>query len=106
MFLNSFNIDIAYFDISPPSIITVWIALDDMNKDENNGPLQYVVGSHLWGKMERTVGVASQFYNKKNPKALMLAAGNLEIFGPAFHFGKYIFFLPIFCSVKLLIIKS
>lgn len=41
-------------------VITVWIALDDMEPEL--GPLQYVAGSHRWG--DARFGSANQFFNK------------------------------------------
>lgn len=43
----AFHRDSPYFMFDPPHVVTVWIALDDM--DEELGPLHYVSGSHLWG---------------------------------------------------------
>lgn len=43
----AFHRDSPYFMFDPPDVVTVWIALDDM--DEELGPLHYVSGSHLWG---------------------------------------------------------
>ena len=43
----TFHRDSAYFDFVPSDVITVWIALDDMEPEL--GPLQYVHGSHEWG---------------------------------------------------------
>ena len=42
-----FHQDSPYFMFDPPHVVTVWIALDDM--DEELGPIEYVRGSHLWG---------------------------------------------------------
>jgi phytanoyl-CoA hydroxylase len=36
-----------YFNLHPPSVVTLWLALDPV--DEENGCLRYVVGSHLAG---------------------------------------------------------
>lgn len=36
-----------YFCLSPPSVLTMWLALDDV--DEENGCLRYISGSHLQG---------------------------------------------------------
>ena len=36
-----------YFCLKPASVITIWLALDDV--DEQNGCLRYVAGSHLRG---------------------------------------------------------
>ena len=56
----TFHRDSAYFDFEPNHVITVWIALDDM--DPEVGPLRYVHGSHLWGGGR--VGSASLFFGK------------------------------------------
>ena len=44
--------DYAYWPLSKPAGITFWIALDDTNR--NNGCMQYVPYSHLWGECEPT----------------------------------------------------
>lgn len=36
-----------YFNLQPPQVVTVWLALDPV--DDENGCLQYVRGSHLQG---------------------------------------------------------
>ncbi len=36
-----------YFCLAPPSVLTIWLALDDI--DAENGCLRYVAGSHLRG---------------------------------------------------------
>lgn len=36
-----------YFNLAPPSVCTIWLALDDV--DDENGCLRYVRGSHLSG---------------------------------------------------------
>jgi len=36
-----------YFCLSPPQVLTMWLALDDV--DEENGCLRYIPGSHLRG---------------------------------------------------------
>lgn len=36
-----------YFCLAPPSVLTIWLALDDV--DAENGCLRYVAGSHLRG---------------------------------------------------------
>tara|TARA_B110000208_G_scaffold9178_1_gene11780 strand:- start:2031 stop:3116 length:1086 start_codon:yes stop_codon:yes gene_type:complete len=53
----SFHRDSPYFDFSPTDVVTVWIALDDM--DRELGPLQYVHGSHRWRDAS---GSAAQFF--------------------------------------------
>ena len=55
---------------TPSDVITVWIALDDM--DEELGPLEYVRGSHKWG--DGRVGSSSSFFQSENRKLLYSAA--------------------------------
>ena len=57
----TFHRDSAYFDFDPPEVTTVWVALDDMSREV--GPLEYVVGSHLWG--DGRIGSAHQFFDGK-----------------------------------------
>jgi hypothetical protein len=53
-----FHRDSPYFMFEPPDVVTVWVALDDM--DRAVGPLEYVRSSHRWG--EGRVGTANQFF--------------------------------------------
>ena len=74
----SFHRDSPYFMFTPPDVVTVWVALDDM-VDESMGPLEYVRGSHLWGNntttaTTTTTGGARQFFQKKGSKLLHDAA--------------------------------
>src|SRR3954451_24002172 len=39
--------DNSYFCLTPPNVLTIWLALDDV--DAENGCLRYVAGSHLRG---------------------------------------------------------
>lgn len=41
--------DNAYFCLSPPDVFTLWIAIDPVTNE--NGPVFYVKGSHLWGSL-------------------------------------------------------
>ena len=66
----AFHRDSPYFMFAPDDVVTVWLALDDM--DEELGPLQYVKGSHLWG--DGRVGVASQFFQSDGGVALLKSA--------------------------------
>lgn len=68
-----FHRDSPYFMFNPPHLVTVWIALDDM--DEELGPLEYVPGSHKWG--DGRFGSANQFF-QANSKALLLSAAERE----------------------------
>ena len=65
-----FHRDSPYFMFDPPEVVTVWIALDDM--DDELGPLEYVVGSHTWG--DGRVGSANQFFQADTTKLLFSAA--------------------------------
>ena len=65
-----FHRDSPYFDFEPSDVLTVWIALDDM--DEEVGPLQYVYGSHHWGDFRS--GSANQFFAKSDNKSLLFDA--------------------------------
>jgi hypothetical protein len=56
----TFHRDSPYFMFDNPHVVTVWVALDDMD-DEAIGPLQYVKGSHKWG--DGRVGSANQFFD-------------------------------------------
>lgn len=58
---------------TPNDVITVWVALDDM--DNELGPLEYVKGSHKWG--DGRVGSASRFFPENN-KRLLYSAARLE----------------------------
>jgi hypothetical protein len=67
----SFHRDSTYFDfVVPPNaadiVVTVWITLDDLSGADAGqlGPLEYCVGSHLWGDAQR--GSASQFFDPDN----------------------------------------
>ena len=75
--------DSAYFDFVPADVITLWLALDDM--DEELGPLEYAKGSHLWG--EGRIGSANQFFDKDRYRLMHSAAaaegiapGQIEMF--------------------------
>ena len=65
-----FHRDSPYFDFEPADVLTVWIALDDM--DQEVGPLQYVYGSHNWD--DSRVGSANQFFSKGDNKSLLFDA--------------------------------
>lgn len=70
----AFHRDSPYFMFQPADVVTVWVALDDM--DPVLGPLQYVTGSHLWG--EGRVGVASQFFQSNGGKSLLKSAAERQ----------------------------
>ncbi|KAL3811903.1 hypothetical protein ACHAXA_001428 [Cyclostephanos tholiformis] len=59
-----FHRDSPYFMFEPNDVITVWIALDDM--DDEVGPLEYVRGSHLWG--DGRFGSCRYFFGKRKNK--------------------------------------
>lgn len=69
-----FHRDSPYFMFAPSHVVTVWVALDDM--DAELGPLEYVKGSHTWG--EGRVGSANQFFQSNNPKSLLYSAAERE----------------------------
>ena len=68
-----FHRDSPYFMFEPAEVVTVWVALDDM--DEELGPLEYVVGSHRWG--DGRVGSANQFF-QSDTKSLLRSAAERE----------------------------
>lgn len=68
-----FHRDAPYFMFEPSDVVTVWLALDDM--DDELGPLEYVVGSHLWG--DGRVGSAGQFF-QSDTKSLLRSAAERE----------------------------
>ena len=70
----TFHRDSPYFDFTPPDVVTVWIALDDM--DAEVGPLEYASGSHLWG--EGRVGSANQFFDTADRHGLLYNAARRE----------------------------
>ena len=65
-----FHRDSPYFMFTPDDVVTVWVALDDM--DDELGPLEYVKGSHKWG--DGRVGSSSSFFQSENRKLLYSAA--------------------------------
>lgn len=65
-----FHRDSPYFMFEPSDVVTVWVALDDM--DASIGPLEYVRSSHLWG--EGRVGTANQFFQSDYQTLLRSAA--------------------------------
>ena len=58
----------------PPSVVTAWIALDDMTPDV--GPLRYVRGSHRWG--DGRVGSAGKFFQSDGGVGLLRSAAERE----------------------------
>lgn len=59
--------DNAYFCMTPPDVLTVWIAVDDVT--EENGPVCYVPGSHLEGLLPHAPsGVAGNSMGISDPK--------------------------------------
>eukprot|EP00970_Alexandrium_tamarense_P016998 scaffold7945_cov183-Alexandrium_tamarense.AAC.9 len=69
-----FHRDSPYFMFSPDDVVTVWIALDDM--DAELGPLEYVRASHKWG--DGRVGSSNSFFQSDNGMNLLLSAARLE----------------------------
>ena len=41
--------DASYWPLTPSKVITVWLAID--NVDEDNAPMQFIPGSHLHGQI-------------------------------------------------------
>ena len=72
-----FHRDSPYFMFRPSEVVTVWIALDDM--DHDLGPLEYVVGSHKWG--DGRIGSANQFF-QADTKSLLWSAAEKEGIDP------------------------
>jgi len=70
----TFHRDSPYFMFTPSDVVTVWVALDDM--DEEIGPLQYVRGSHSWG--EGRIGSSNQFFQANGGTALLQSAAERE----------------------------
>lgn len=66
----TFHRDSPYFMFDPPSVVTVWVALDTM--DHELGPLEYVKGSHKWSNGR--VGSASQFFQPNGGLKLVRSA--------------------------------
>jgi ectoine hydroxylase-related dioxygenase (phytanoyl-CoA dioxygenase family) len=66
----AFHQDSPYFMFSPPDVVTVWIALDDMS--EELGPIEYVRGSHLWG--DGYWESSNEFFESDGGQALGMAA--------------------------------
>ena len=67
-----FHRDSPYFMFTPSDVVTVWVALDDM--DEELGPLEYVRGSHLWGNGR--VGSSNQFFEPDGGHSLLRSAAD------------------------------
>ena len=66
----SFHRDSPYFMFAPSDVVTVWVALDDM--DAELGPLEYVRGSHAWG--EQRIGSSQQFFQTEGGRFLLESA--------------------------------
>jgi ectoine hydroxylase-related dioxygenase (phytanoyl-CoA dioxygenase family) len=69
-----FHRDAPYFMFEPAHVVTVWLALDDM--DAELGPLEYVRGSHKWG--HGRIGSANQFFQSNGGLALLKSAAAKE----------------------------
>lgn len=63
----AFHRDAPYFMFDPPHVVTVWIALDDM--DRELGPLQYIRQSHRWE--DGQCGIAGQFFQENGGLGLL-----------------------------------
>jgi ectoine hydroxylase-related dioxygenase (phytanoyl-CoA dioxygenase family) len=70
----TFHRDAPYFMFDPPNVMTVWVALDDM--DAELGPLEYVRGSHKWG--HGRVGTANDFFQSRGGLSLVKSAAAKE----------------------------
>jgi ectoine hydroxylase-related dioxygenase (phytanoyl-CoA dioxygenase family) len=72
-----FHRDSPYFMFSPADVVTVWLALDDM--DAELGPLEYVRGSHKWEQLDGRDGSANQaFYESDGGLSLLQSAAAKE----------------------------
>lgn len=69
-----FHRDSPYFMFTPPDVVTVWLALDDM--DATLGPLEYVKGSHMWG--DGRIGTSNQFFAANGGMTLLKSAAARE----------------------------
>ncbi|KAL7503910.1 hypothetical protein ACHAXN_001638 [Cyclotella atomus] len=69
-----FHRDSPYFMFTPDDVVTVWIALDNM--DPELGPLEYVKYSQAWG--DGRVGTSSSFFQSDNGKNLLYSAAQRE----------------------------
>lgn len=70
----TFHRDTPYFMFQPADVVTVWVALDDM--DSELGPLEYVKGSHRWG--DGRVGSSNQFFQSDGGQNLLRSAAERE----------------------------
>lgn len=70
----TYHRDSPYFMFSPSSVVTVWVAFDDMV--DELGPLVYVKGSHKWG--EGRVGSAGTFFQRDGGLSLLKSAAERE----------------------------
>jgi ectoine hydroxylase-related dioxygenase (phytanoyl-CoA dioxygenase family) len=72
-----FHRDSPYFMFTPNNVVTIWLALDDM--DAELGPLEYVRGSHKWGQLDGRDGSANQaFYESNGGLSLLKASAAKE----------------------------
>eukprot|EP00978_Attheya_sp_CCMP212_P013492 scaffold33916_cov51-Attheya_sp.AAC.4 len=69
-----FHRDSPYFMFTPDDVVTVWIALDQM--DSELGPLQYIKGSHKWG--DGRIGTSSSFFQSDGGTNLLRSAAERE----------------------------
>ncbi|WP_405690279.1 MULTISPECIES: phytanoyl-CoA dioxygenase family protein [unclassified Streptomyces] len=70
--------DNRYWHLTPPEAVTVWMALDDATPE--NGCVQYVLGSHRWGRVEHTRpeegAVLVEAHSEQEPVAYPVPAGS------------------------------
>ena len=79
--------DASYWPLTPSKVITVWLAIDDVNKD--NAPMQFIPGSHLHGQIpfehskpeENSVLGQSVHYSEEygKPVSVVMKAGQISI---------------------------
>jgi len=62
---TAFHQDYAYFQVQGDKCCIVWIPLDSV--DQNNGPMQYIRGSHKWDKTYAPNIFISQTTNPMSP---------------------------------------
>lgn len=73
-----FHRDSPYFMFDPPHVVTVWLALDDMETEL--GPLIYVKQSHKWG--EGRVGTSQDFFQHDGGTDLLYSAAQRQGVSP------------------------
>lgn len=82
----SFHRDSPYFMFKPNTVLTVWVALDDM--DATVGPLEYVVGSHRWDSTGKDESTTSSSTTTETPMPGNKVRGTAPQFFPSSGGGK------------------